>query len=75
VVKDNLIYDPREMTGIVLTEFGENGSTLDSALVQGNVVVRGGGNAYNQQQPAFSVGRKAPAGPTSPRGRHFQHHH
>jgi len=56
VVKDNLTYDPAKMTGIFITEFGENGSTLDSALVQGNVVVRGGGNAFNQQQPAFSVG-------------------
>src|ERR1035437_6668161 len=56
VIKDNLICDPAKMTGMVITEFGPNGSTLDSALVQGNVIVRGGGNACNQQQPAFSVG-------------------
>src|SRR5258706_4939900 len=56
VVKDNLTYDPSKMTGIFITEFGVNGSTLDSALVQGNVVIRGGGNAYNQQQAAFLVG-------------------
>jgi hypothetical protein len=59
VIKDNLLCDPSKMCGMVITEFGPNGSTLDSALVQGNVIVRGGGNAYNQQQPALSVGASA----------------
>src|ERR1039458_4957463 len=59
VIRDNLLCDPSKMCGMVITEFGPNGSTLDSALVQGNVILRGGGNAYNQQQPALSIGASA----------------
>jgi len=34
-----------------------NGSDLTSATVSGNVVVRGGGNAFLEQQPALHIGK------------------
>ncbi|HEY4104645.1 MAG TPA: right-handed parallel beta-helix repeat-containing protein, partial [Polyangiaceae bacterium] len=42
--------------GLGVGKFGVNGSDLTSGTVSGNVVVRCGGNAYMQQQPALHIG-------------------
>src|SRR6185503_9409577 len=42
--------------GLGVGKFGVNGSNLASATVSGNTVVRCGGNAYVQQQPALHIG-------------------
>jgi fibronectin type 3 domain-containing protein len=48
--------DTARYIGLGVGKFGTNGSDLVSATVIGNVVVRCGGNAYNQQQPALHIG-------------------
>jgi hypothetical protein len=55
-VADNYVADTSRFMGIDLTRFGANGSSLLSATVSGNVLVRTGGNAFNQGQPALQVG-------------------
>jgi hypothetical protein len=55
-VTDNYISDTSRFIGLVAGRFGVNGSDLTSATVSGNVIVRSGGNAYNQRQPALHVG-------------------
>ncbi|WP_254648060.1 discoidin domain-containing protein [Streptomyces sp. GbtcB6] len=55
-VKNNYISDTARYIGLGAGRFGVNGSDLLSATVTGNTVVRSGGNAYSQGQPALHVG-------------------
>ncbi|MEU1034182.1 discoidin domain-containing protein [Streptomyces mirabilis] len=55
-VKDNYISDTARYIGLGAGRFGVNGSDLLSATVTGNTVVRSGGNAYSQGQPALHIG-------------------
>jgi hypothetical protein len=55
-VENNYISDTARYIGLGAGRFGVNGSDLLSATVSGNVVVRSGGNAYNQGQPAMQIG-------------------
>jgi hypothetical protein len=56
VVKNNYMSDTARYIGLGVGKFGTNGSDLTSATVSGNVVVRCGGNAYVQGQPAMQIG-------------------
>ncbi|MCW2935270.1 MAG: coagulation factor 5/8 type domain protein [Actinomycetia bacterium] len=56
VVSDNYIADTSSQVGLGVGRFGSNGSDLLSATISGNVIVRAGGNAYNQGQPAMMIG-------------------
>ncbi|WP_042391852.1 discoidin domain-containing protein [Streptacidiphilus carbonis] len=56
LVSDNYISDTARYIGLGAGRFGVNGSDLLSATVSGNVVVRSGGNAYSQGQPAMQIG-------------------
>lgn len=55
-IQDNYMSDTARYIGLGVGKFGVNGSDLTSATVSGNVVVRCGGNAYLQQQPALHIG-------------------
>ena len=55
-VTDNYLADTARYIGLGVGRFGVNGSDMTGATVTGNVVVRSGGNAYNQGQPALHVG-------------------
>jgi hypothetical protein len=55
-VEYNYISDTARYIGLGSGRFGVNGSDLTSATVNGNVVVRAGGNAYSQGQPAMHIG-------------------
>ncbi|GIH40740.1 hypothetical protein Mco01_37400 [Microbispora corallina] len=55
-VEYNYISDTARYIGLGAGRFGVNGDDLLSATVNGNVVVRSGGNAYNQGQPALHIG-------------------
>jgi hypothetical protein len=56
VVSDNYLSDTSRFIGLVAGRFGVNGSDLTSATVSNNVIVRSGGNAYGQGQPAVHIG-------------------
>jgi hypothetical protein len=56
LVDSNYISDTARYIGLGAGRFGVNGSDLTSATVSNNVVVRSGGNAYSQGQPALHVG-------------------
>ncbi|HWZ89542.1 MAG TPA: right-handed parallel beta-helix repeat-containing protein, partial [Polyangiaceae bacterium] len=56
VVQNNYMSDTARYIGLGVGKFGVNGSDLLSGTVTGNVVVRCGGNAYVQQQPALQIG-------------------
>jgi hypothetical protein len=56
LVENNLAADSVKYTGLLVSVFGANGSSLQSAVIQGNTILRGGGNCFNQQQAALSVG-------------------
>jgi hypothetical protein len=56
VVQNNYMSDTARYIGLGVGKFGANGSDLTSATVTGNVVVRCGGNAYVQNQPALHIG-------------------
>ena len=56
VVEDNYIADTSRYIGLGVGRFGVNGSDMLGATVSGNVIVRSGGNAYFQGQPALQVG-------------------
>jgi MYXO-CTERM domain-containing protein len=62
LVQDNLLCDPANFPGMVVGVF--NGAPLQSGIVQGNVIVRGGGDAYNQHQAALEIGSGAPGSGT-----------
>ena len=55
-IENNYVADTARYIGLGAGRFGVNGNDLLSATVTGNVVVRSGGNAYNQGQPAFHIG-------------------
>ncbi len=56
LVTNNLLMDTARYTGLGVTKFGVNGSSLYSPVVTGNTVLRCGGNGYNQQQQALMIG-------------------
>jgi len=56
IVRNNYMSDTARYIGLGIGKFGVNGSDLTSGTVTGNVVVRGGGNAYVQNQPALHIG-------------------
>jgi len=55
-VADNYVSDTARYIGLGAGRFGVNGNDLLSATVANNVVVRSGGNAYSQGQPAMQIG-------------------
>lgn len=55
-VENNYVSDTARFIGLGIGRFGVNGSDLHTSTVTGNVVVRSGGNAYNQGQPALQIG-------------------
>jgi len=55
-VRNNYISDTARYIGLAAGRFGVNGSDLLAATVTGNTVVRSGGNAYSQGQPALHIG-------------------
>jgi len=55
-VQNNYISDTARFIGLGIGRFGVNGSDVHTSTVSNNVVVRSGGNAYNQGQPAMQVG-------------------
>lgn len=55
-VQNNYISDTARYIGLGVGRFGVNGNDLTSATVSGNTIVRSGGNAYNQGQPALQIG-------------------
>lgn len=55
-VENNYIADTARYIGLGAGRFGVNGSDLLTATVNGNTVVRSGGNGYSQGQPALQVG-------------------
>jgi alpha-1,3-glucanase-like protein/copper-binding protein NosD len=65
VVSNNYISDTAAYTGLSIGQFSANGSHLTSATVSGNMIVRSGGNAYGQGQPALRIGIDAPGQATS----------
>ena len=56
LVADNFISDTARYIGLGVGRFGVNGSDMTGATVTGNVIVRSGGNAYLQGQPALQIG-------------------
>jgi hypothetical protein len=56
VVEDDYISDTARYIGLGAGRFGVNGNDLLSATIENNVIVRSGGNAYNQGQPALQIG-------------------
>lgn len=56
VVDDNFISDTARYIGLGIGRFGVNGSDMTGATVSGNYVVRSGGDAYFQGQPAMQIG-------------------
>jgi len=55
-VANNLVADTGRYLGLGIGRFGVNGNDLLSATVTGNVVLRSGGNGFNQGQPAMHIG-------------------
>jgi hypothetical protein len=55
-IENNYVSDTARYIGLGAGRFGVNGNDLLSATVTGNLVVRSGGNAYSQGQPAFHIG-------------------
>jgi Alpha-1,3-glucanase catalytic domain D1/Carbohydrate binding module (family 6) len=55
-VDGNYISDTARYIGLGVGRFGVNGSDMLGATVSGNVIVRSGGNAYFQGQPALQIG-------------------
>jgi hypothetical protein len=60
IVQNNYISDTGRFTGLSIGQFSANGSHITSATVSGNMIVRSGGNVYNQGQPALRIGIDAP---------------
>jgi hypothetical protein len=56
LVADNYIADTARYIGLGVGKFGVNGSDMTGATISGNVIVRSGGNAYLQGQPALQIG-------------------
>jgi hypothetical protein len=60
-VENNLLCDPAKFPGIIIGTF--QGASLVSGIVRGNVIIRGGGNAYNQNMAALVIGTGRPGDP------------
>jgi MYXO-CTERM domain-containing protein len=58
LVENNLLCDPVKYPGIIVGIF--NGANLESGIVRGNTIVRGGGDAYDQHKAALSIGTDQP---------------
>jgi hypothetical protein len=58
LVEDNLLCDPANFPSMIVGIF--NGAPLQSGMVQGNVLVRGGGDCYNFHQAALEIGSGSP---------------
>jgi parallel beta-helix repeat protein len=56
VVADNYIADNSRYLGLGVGRFGVNGSDMTGATVSGNVLVRDGGNGFNQGRPSMMIG-------------------
>ncbi|HTV60975.1 MAG TPA: LamG-like jellyroll fold domain-containing protein [Verrucomicrobiae bacterium] len=56
VVENNMLQDSARYLGLGVMRFGVNGSDLYSATVAGNVILRCGGNGYNEQQQGMMIG-------------------
>lgn len=56
LVANNLLEDTARYLGLGVMRFGVNGSDLLSARVTGNMILRCGGNGYNQQQQGLMIG-------------------
>jgi hypothetical protein len=56
LVENNFMSDTARYIGLGIGKFGVNGSDLLSGTVRGNLVVRCGGNGYQQQQPGLQIG-------------------
>ncbi|HEY4018855.1 MAG TPA: choice-of-anchor D domain-containing protein [Pseudonocardiaceae bacterium] len=56
MVENNYIADTARYIGLGVGRFGVNGNDMLGATVSGNVIVRSGGNAYFQGQPALQIG-------------------
>jgi len=56
LVQNNYMSDTARYIGLSAGKFGANGSDLTSGTMSGNVVVRCGGNGFNQGQPALHIG-------------------
>lgn len=55
-VANNLVADTGRYLGLGIGRFGVNGNDLLSATVTGNVILRSGGNGFNQGQPSMQIG-------------------
>lgn len=55
-VENNYISDTARYIGLGVGRFGVNGSDLHTSTVSGNVIVRSGGNGFDQGQPALQIG-------------------
>jgi regulation of enolase protein 1 (concanavalin A-like superfamily) len=58
LVQNNLLVDPVKFPGIIIGTF--NGQPLENGIVEGNTIIRGGGNAYNQHKSALDIGPGTP---------------
>ena len=56
IVQNNYAADPARYIGLGVGKFGTNGSDLTGAQILNNTVVRGGGNGFEQGQPAMHIG-------------------
>jgi hypothetical protein len=56
LVQNNYASDTARYIGLGAGRFGVNGSDLTGATITGNMIVRCGGNGYNQGQPAMHIG-------------------
>jgi hypothetical protein len=66
VFEDNYIADTSRFVGLGVGRFSTNGSDMLGATVSGNVIVRAGGNGFNQGQPAMMIGNVANGTSTTP---------
>ena len=55
-VEDNYGSDTARYIGLGVGRFNTNGNDMTGVTVTGNVIVRAGGNAYFQGQPALQIG-------------------
>lgn len=55
-IENNYVSDTARYIGLGAGRFGVNGNDLSTTTVTGNMVVRSGGNAYSQGQPALHIG-------------------
>ncbi|CDG83142.1 right-handed parallel beta-helix repeat-containing protein [Janthinobacterium agaricidamnosum] len=56
LVANNYIADTARYSGMGVGRFGSNGSDLHASRISGNLIVRSGGNGFDQGQPALHIG-------------------